>query len=183
MSLKYKAKITIKTSKRPPQPGNEGDADRPAQPPVPSLNVEMTISVKNLSKSCRSLDLTFLDYGIELYLSWTKDVLIEHHNKITGVNLVITSIKIYVSLVNLKEQFFGINIDLKQQHNRNNNKLDYMIDPAFRNIGRLFVLSFKNVGNSFFKSYKLLVETKDFNASINNKPFFDQPIKKQTRSI
>ena len=111
----------------------------------------MTISVKNLSKSCRSLDLTFLDYEIELYLSWTKDVLIEHHNKITGVNLVITSIKIYVSLVNLKEQFFGINIDLKQQHNRNNNKLDYMIDPAFRNIGRLFVLSFKNVGNSFLR--------------------------------
>ena len=47
----------------------------------------------------------------------------------------------------------------------------------------MFVLSFKNVGNSFFKCYKLLVETKDFNASINNKPFFDQPIKKQTRSI
>ena len=51
-----------------------------------------------------------------------------------------------------------------------------MTDPAFRNIGRLFVLSLKNVGNSFFKCYKLLVETKDFNASINNKPFFDQPI-------
>ena len=28
-------------------------------------------------------------------------MLIEHHNKITGVNLVITSIRIYVSVVNL----------------------------------------------------------------------------------
>ena len=28
-----------------------------------------------------------------------------------------------------------------------NNKFDYMIDPMFKNISRLFVLSFKNVNN------------------------------------
>ena len=56
-----------------------------------------------------------------------------------------------------------------------------MIDPTFRNINRLFVLSFKNGNNdparySFDKYYVLLVETKDFNALIDNKPFFDQPV-------
>ena len=58
-----------------------------------------------------------------------------------------------------------------------NNNLDYLIDPPFRNINRLFVLSFKN-GNddptryAFDKYYMPLVEIKDFNALINNKPFF-----------
>ena len=63
-----------------------------------------------------------------------------------------------------------------------NDNLDYLIDPIFRNINRLFVLSFKNgdddpTRNSFNKYYMLLVEIKDFNALIDNKPFFDQPVK------
>ena len=62
-----------------------------------------------------------------------------------------------------------------------------MIDPIFRNINRLFVLSFKNGGNnparnSFDKCYMPLLKIKDCNALIDNKPVFDQPIKK-TRSI
>ena len=64
------------------------------------------------------------------------------------------------------------------------NNLDYMTDPKFRNINRLFVLSFKNGDNdptrgSFDKYYMPLVEMKDFNALID-KSFFDQPLKKQT---
>ena len=63
-----------------------------------------------------------------------------------------------------------------------NNNLDYLIDPTFRNINRLFVLSFKNDNNdptrdSFDQYYMRLVEIKDFNALITNKLFFDQPVK------
>ena len=58
-----------------------------------------------------------------------------------------------------------------------------MIDPAFRNIIRLFVLSFKNgindsTRNSFDKYYMPLVEIKDFNALTDNKPFFDDQLVK-----
>ena len=62
------------------------------------------------------------------------------------------------------------------------NNLDYLIDPTFRNINRLFVLLFKN-GNSnstknyFDKYYMELVEIKDFNALIDYKSFFDQLVK------
>ena len=61
------------------------------------------------------------------------------------------------------------------------------MDSAFRNIDRLFVLSFKNgnddpTRNSFDKYYMSLVEKKDFNALVENKLFFRQPVKK-TRSI
>ena len=46
----------------------------------------------------------------------------------------------------------------------------------------MFVISFKNCDNgptrnSFDKYYMLLVEIKDFNALIDNKPFFDLPVK------
>ena len=61
-----------------------------------------------------------------------------------------------------------------------NNNLDYLIDPTFRNINRLFVLSFKNSDNdptrrSFDKYCMSLVEIKD--TIIDNKPVFDQPVK------
>ena len=63
-----------------------------------------------------------------------------------------------------------------------NNNLDYLIDSIFRIINRLFVFSFKNVNNdpksdSFDKYYIPLVEIKDFNALIDNKPFFVQLVK------
>ena len=64
----------------------------------------------------------------------------------------------------------------------NNNNLDYLIDPTLRNINRSFLLSLKNdnddpTRNSFEEYYMSLVEIKDFNALIDNKPFFDQPVK------
>ena len=63
-----------------------------------------------------------------------------------------------------------------------NNNLDYLINPAFRKINTLFVLSFKNGGDnskrgSFDQYYMSLVEIKDFNGLIDNKPFFDQQVK------
>ena len=63
-----------------------------------------------------------------------------------------------------------------------NNNLYYLIDPTFKNITRLLVLSFKNGDDyptrySFDKYYMPLVEIKDFNALIDNKPFFHQPVK------
>ena len=63
-----------------------------------------------------------------------------------------------------------------------NNSLDYLIDPKFRNINRLFVFLFKNgnddpTTNSFDNDYVPSVEIKYFNALIDNKSFFDQPVK------
>ena len=57
-----------------------------------------------------------------------------------------------------------------------------MIDPTFKNINRLFVLSFKNgnddpAKNYFDEYYMSLVENKNFNALIENKQFFDQLVK------
>ena len=63
-----------------------------------------------------------------------------------------------------------------------------MIDPTFRNIDRLFVLPFKNgnndpLRNPFNRYYMPLVEIKNFNALIDNKPFFDQPVNKNKKHM
>ena len=59
-----------------------------------------------------------------------------------------------------------------------NNNLDYIINPTFKHISRLFVQLFKIGDNeltrgSFDKYYMSLVEIKDFNALIDNKLLFD----------
>ena len=59
-----------------------------------------------------------------------------------------------------------------------NNNLNYLIDSTFTNVNRLFVLSFENEDdrNSFSK-YTPNVEIKDFNVLIDEKPFFEIPVK------
>ena len=59
------------------------------------------------------------------------------------------------------------------------NNLNYLIDPTFTNVNRLFVLSFENEDDrtSFSKYYIPKVEIKDFNVLIDKKPFFEVPIK------
>ena len=142
---------------------------------------------------------------IELNLKWTKNcVLLEEDDNIIGVSFAITSTKLYAQVVTL-----SINDNIKFLENINqgfkrtiswnkyrseiteqpkNNNLDYLIDPTFSNINRLFVLSFKNGDNDptmkyLYKYYMPLVEIKDFNVLIDNKPFIDQPVKNKTRSV
>ena len=55
-----------------------------------------------------------------------------------------------------------------------NNNLNYLIDPTFANVNRLFVLSFENEDDrtSFSKYYVPKIEIKDFNVLIDGKHFF-----------
>ena len=57
--------------------------------------------------------------------------------------------------------------------------MDYLIDPSFQGVNRLFVLSFKDAdGQKGDKLYYLpTVEIKDYNVTINGRHFFHQPIK------
>ena len=60
-----------------------------------------------------------------------------------------------------------------------NNNLNYLIDPTFTNVNRLFVSTFENEDGrtSFSKYYVPKVEIKDFNVLIDGKPFFEIPVK------
>ena len=60
-----------------------------------------------------------------------------------------------------------------------NNNLNYLIDPTFSNVNRLFALSFGNEDDrtSFSKYYLPKVEIKDYNVIIDGKSFFEIPVK------
>ena len=65
-----------------------------------------------------------------------------------------------------------------------NNKLNYLIDPTFTNVNRLFVLSFPRNNNtdsrySFSNYYAPKVKISDFNVLIDRKSFFDFPVKNE----
>ena len=59
-----------------------------------------------------------------------------------------------------------------------NNTSNYLIDPTFTNVNR-FALTFENEDDrtSFSKYYLPQVEIKDFNVLIDEKPFFEIPVK------
>ena len=62
--------------------------------------------------------------------------------------------------------------------------LNYLIDPTFTNISRLFVLSFPRNNNtdsrySFSNYYVPKVRINDFNVLIDGKSFFDLPVKNE----
>ena len=59
------------------------------------------------------------------------------------------------------------------------NNLSYLIDPTFNFVNRLFVLLFEKEDDrkSFSRYYTLSVGKKDFDVLIDDKTFFDAPIK------
>ena len=66
----------------------------------------------------------------------------------------------------------------------NNNNLNYLIDPIFTKVKRLFVLSFTRNAEGdrrdYFSHYYVPnFAIKDFNVLINGKSFFDLPLKNE----
>ena len=64
---------------------------------------------------------------------------------------------------------------------RQNTNLNYLIEPSFQGVNRLFILAFENDTQRTSHSgyYLPNVEIKNYNIVINGENFFDQPIKKK----
>ena len=68
-----------------------------------------------------------------------------------------------------------------------NNNLNYLIDPTFINVNRLFVLSFPRNNNTdsryYFSNYYVpKIQMSDFNVLIDGKSFFDLAIKNEAEA-
>ena len=67
---------------------------------------------------------------------------------------------------------------------KNNNNLNYLIDPTSTNVNRLFVLYFPRNNNtdsrySYSNYYVPKLQIKDFNVLIDGRSFFDLPVKNE----
>ena len=112
----------------------------------------------------------------------------------------ITDTKLYVSVVTLPKENdikllrqlkSGFKGSIKWNKYRSqmtiqpkNNNLNYLINPTFTNVNRLFVLSFARTilddkRDSFSHFYVPNVEIKEFNVLIDGKSFFDLPVKNE----
>ena len=116
-------------------------------------------------------------------------------NNPTNATFKITDTKLYVPVVTLStkddnnflEQLkSGFKRTIKWNKDRSemtnqtkNNNLNYLIDPTFTKVNRLFVLSFENQNDrtSFSKYYVPNIQIKDFNMLIDGEIFCDTPIK------
>ena len=160
-SFDYKAKIV----------GTLADGELEKQ------DVTIAMPLKYLGNFWRSLDIPLINCEITLILSWyEKCVLVgkalgnapdpQPNPPKTAIEspsdakFEITDCKLYVPVVNLSaendKRSIKWNKDIPQISNQNkNNNLNYLIDPTFSNVNRLFVLPFKNEDGrtSYYKYY------------------------------
>ena len=121
-------------------------------------------------------------------------------NRPKDLKFNITDCKLYVPAVTLQKKYenelyknlkTGISFDFEWGRYRTqvanepaNNNLNFLIDPTFNNVNRLFVLAFPNEEDrsSFSKYDTPTVEIKDYNVLIDLQPFYDIPIKSKEQT-
>ena len=170
-------------------------------------DVTIAIPLKYLGNFWRSLEIPLINCEITLILSWYKECVLvgrafrgppaaaaNRLNSPTSAKFEINDCKLYVPVVTLSgenDNKSGFRITIKwnkymsQMSNQNkNNNLNYLIDTAFSNVNRLFVLSFENEDDrtSYYKYDVPSVEIKDYNVLIDGNAFFELPIKNIEKS-
>ena len=161
----------------------------------------VVIPLKHLNNFWRSLNIPLINCKVELISTWSKNCVladIAPANLPTELNFKITDTRLYVPVVTLsKENDIKLLVQLKTGFRRTiiwnkyrsqmtvqpqNNNLNYLIDPTFTNVNRLFVLPFERniIGDSrdsFSDYYVPNIEIEYFNVLIDGKSFFDLPVK------
>ena len=177
-SESFKSKIKI--AGKAPDDDNEKD-------------VEIMVPLKYLSNFWRNLEMPLINCEVNLILTWSSTCVITDSNG--AGTFAITDTKLYIPVVTLSTQE---NSKLPQQLKsgfkrvinwnkylskpesfRRNANLNYLLEPSFQGINRLFVLAFEgDTQRTSHSGYYLPnVEIKDYNIMIHGENFFDQPIK------
>ena len=157
--FKYKISITGNTNNL-----GAGEAGYYANKVVKN-ETEVVIPLKRLSNFWKGLNVQVINCKIELILTWSENcVLVDMtvaNNSLAGLEFQIRDTKLFIPVVTLsKENDTKLLEQLKSEFKRtvkwnkcrsqmtvqsNNNNLNYLIDPTFMKVNRLFVLSFERI--------------------------------------
>ena len=155
-------------------------------------NIEIMIALRYLSKFQRTLENSLINCEVNLTLTWSESCVIVYTNIANqGVQLEIKDAKLYVPVITLSiEDNEKLLSQLKPDFERTIKWNKYLTKPGLLRQSpdsnhlvepknRLFVLEFENdTQRTSSKRYYLPnVEIKAYNAMIDVKKFFDQPIK------
>ena len=200
---------TYDVDARIPNPDGTGQIDNPIYHVNKNgtQEVELAIPLKYLGNFWRALNIPLISCEVSLELKWDKNCVItsleqrdigggNRDNAPTGATLSITDCKLYVPAVTLskddetklltnlksgfKKEIIWNNYRSQMTTEAINNNLNILIDPAFTNVNRLFVLAYGQDNNdrqSFSRFYLPNVMVKDYNVIIDKLAFFDLPIK------
>ena len=156
-------------------------------------NVEIMVPLKYLSNFWKTHEMPFINCQINPILTWSDKCALSNDTKST--TFTITDTKLYIPVVTLSTQdnaklLEQLKSGFKRTINWNkydpkvsvrapNLYLEFLINPSFQEVNRLFVLSFENKNDRTVhtKYYLPTVEIKDCNVMINGRNFFDQPVK------
>ena len=157
------------------------------------------VPLKYLSNFWRTLEMPLINCEVELILNWSANCVIIYTNVNNQVpTFTITETNLYVPVVTLSTQDnekllpqlksgFKRKISwnkylAKSESLARNGNLNYLIEPSFLGVNRLFVLAFEHDNNndrriSSKRYYIPKVEIKDYNVMTDGKTFFDKPAK------
>ena len=178
-SFNFKTKITGQTN-------DDGEIN----------GVEIMVPLKHLSNFWRTLEMSLINCEIELILDLLANCVIISTNDANQVpTFTITDTNLFAPVVTLSVQDnskllpqlkngFKRTITwnkylIKPELFAQNANLNHLIEPSFQRVNRLFVLAFENDDQrtSNKRYYTPNVEIKDYNVMIDEKSFFDQPIR------
>ena len=167
-SFKYNPSITGNTY-------NVDDDDNYSANKVGKKETEIVILLKYLSNFWRGLNIPLINCEVEIILTWSNNYVLADmtvaNNPPTGLEFQIKDTKLYVPVVTLSKENdiklleklkSGFKKTIKWNKYRSqmtiqpqNNNLNYLIDPTFTNVNRLFVLSFERIEeNNVKKDYR-----------------------------
>ena len=130
------------------------------------------MSLKYLSNISRTLEILLINCETNLDLNFSKNCVIKDNNADQGTTFSITDTKLYVPVVTLSTQdnaklLKHLKSGFKRTINWNkyqakvstervNQYLDYLIDPSFQGVNRLFVFPFEDgAQRTSYKRYYL----------------------------
>ena len=154
------------------------------------------VRLKYLSNFWITLEMPLINCEVELILNWSANCVIISTNVANQVpSFTIAETNLFVPLVILSTQdnaklFPQLKSSFKRTISLNkylakpkllaqNANLNHLIEPSFQGVNRFFVLALENDAQriSNKRYYIPNVEIKDYNVMIDDKNFFDQPVK------
>ena len=150
------------------------------------------MALKYLSNFWRTREMSLIYCKISLILTWSENCVTSSASGKT--KFTITDTKLYVPVENLPTQDnvklleqlkcgFKRTIDWNKYQSKvstqiQNQYLNFLIDSSLEGVNRLFVLLFENEEdrNAHTKNYLPKAEIKEYNAMIDGKNLFDQPV-------
>ena len=160
------------------------------------INIEIMVPLKYLSNFWRTLEMPLINCEVELILNWSANCVIIYTNVANQVpTFTITETNLCVPVVTLSTQDnekllpqwkFGFKRKIswnkylaKPELLAQNANLNYLFEPSFQGVNRLFVLAFEydNNNNNYHitsnkRYYIPNVEIKDYNVMIDGKKLF-----------